>query len=80
MPEAVDIARSITRSHDNNFPELLKSREWDDGDLICEVMNLASSVSSALSLMRDERFVSQAMALYPQAPYSDLVCMTLCSK
>ncbi|XP_042398784.1 poly(A) polymerase I-like isoform X3 [Zingiber officinale] len=77
LPEAVDIARSITRSHDNKFPELLKSREWDDGDLICEVRNLASSVTSALSSMTDEHFVSQAMAPYPQAPYSDLVFIPL---
>lgn len=80
MLEAVDIARSITRSHNNKFSELLKSREWNDGDLVCEVMSLASSVTSALSLMTDEHFVSQAMAPYPQAPYSDLVCMTLCLK
>lgn len=74
LSEAVDIAWRITHSHDASFPELLEPRGWNStGELISEVLEFASSVGSALSSMMDEHFVSQAMARYPQAPYSDLV-------
>ncbi|WOK97489.1 hypothetical protein Cni_G06197 [Canna indica] len=78
LAEAMDIARRITHSHDSDFPELLEPRGWDtDEELINEVLDFASSVGSALSLMTDEYSVSQAMAKYPQAPYSDLVFIPL---
>lgn len=77
MSEAVDIAKKITHSHDGSYSELLEPQKWDaEGDLLSDVIDLASSVGSALSSMTDEHLVSQAMAPYPQAPYSDLVSIT----
>ncbi|XP_064954112.1 uncharacterized protein LOC135615510 isoform X2 [Musa acuminata AAA Group] len=76
--EAVDIAKKITHSHDGSYSELLEPQKWDaEGDLLSDVIDLASSVGSALSSMTDEHLVSQAMAQYPQAPYSDLVFIPL---
>ncbi|OAY67487.1 Poly(A) polymerase I [Ananas comosus] len=78
LPEAVNIARRITHQHDASFPELLQPQAWvRDEDLVTEVLDLAKSVSIALSSMTDEHVVSQAMARYPQAPYSDLVFIPL---
>ncbi|KAF6159214.1 hypothetical protein GIB67_009487 [Kingdonia uniflora] len=74
LDEAVSIARKISRPHDSSFHELLMPRNLDlDEVLINEVMDLATSVQDALSMMTDKTFVSQAMAEYSQAPYSDLV-------
>ncbi|KAF5203615.1 poly(A) polymerase I-like [Thalictrum thalictroides] len=76
--EAVKIAKSISQSHDNSFPELLRTQEVDLDDVVMsEVMDLATSVLTAVSWMTDESFVSQAMAKYPQAPYSNLVFISL---
>lgn len=77
--EAVNIARGITQSHDSNFNELLDEHHPldTDNELMDEVLDLASSVKSALNMMTDEYFVSQAMARYPQAPYSDIVFIPL---
>ncbi|CAD5180764.1 unnamed protein product [Musa acuminata subsp. malaccensis] len=78
LSEAVDIAKKITHSHDGSYSELLEPQKWDaEGDLLSDVIDLASSVGSALSSMTDEHLVSQAMAQYPQAPYSDLVFIPL---
>ncbi|KAI3958670.1 hypothetical protein MKW98_030335 [Papaver atlanticum] len=77
LPEAIDIARSITRPHDSNFSELDTQYLDSDEKLKMEVMDLASLVKVALRQMTDESFVSQAMAQYPQAPYSDLVIIPL---
>ncbi|XP_072958449.1 uncharacterized protein [Typha angustifolia] len=78
LSEAVEIAKRITHPHNINFPEMLEPRKWDaDGDLVGEVLDFASAVSASLSSMTDEYFVSQAMATYPQAPYSDLVFIPL---
>ncbi|KAJ6837288.1 putative poly(A) polymerase I [Iris pallida] len=78
LSEAVNIARSINHPHDAKFPELAEPRKWEnDGELVHEVRRLASSVQAALSLMTDEYSISQAMAIYPQAPYSDLVIVPL---
>ncbi|RWW55745.1 hypothetical protein BHE74_00037580 [Ensete ventricosum] len=77
LSEAVDIAEKIAHSHDGSYSELLEPQKWDaEGHLVSDVIDLASSVASALSSMTDEHFVSQAMARYPQAPYSDLVSIT----
>lgn len=74
LAEAVKITRSISQSHDSSFPELSKNYEQDSADiLVQEVKDLTTSVQTALSNMIDESFVSQAMADYPKAPYSDLV-------
>ncbi|PIA27327.1 hypothetical protein AQUCO_08000004v1 [Aquilegia coerulea] len=76
--EAVKIARSISQSHDNSFPELIRTQKVDlDDVVISEVRDLATSVLTAVSWMTDESFVSQAMAKYPQAPYSNLVFISL---
>ncbi|KAK9278938.1 hypothetical protein L1049_028520 [Liquidambar formosana] len=75
--EALNIARRIARPHDVSFHELLEPRNLDSKALTNEVMDLAGSVKHALSQMTDEYFVSQAMAGYPQAPYSDLVFIPL---
>ncbi|XP_077212165.1 uncharacterized protein LOC143847272 [Tasmannia lanceolata] len=75
--EAVNIVRGISRLHETSFSELQEPQKLVDGELMDEVLDLASSVKSALTMMTDESFVSQAMAKYPQAPYSDLVLIPL---
>lgn len=78
LVEAVNIARGITRPYDSSFSELLEPQPLDsDSELMDEVLDLASSVKGALSMMTDEHFVSQAMAKYPQASQSDLVLIPL---
>ncbi|KAK6148013.1 hypothetical protein DH2020_018925 [Rehmannia glutinosa] len=73
LSEALSISRSINKQVDTSFHELLEPRHLDSDVLFDEVMSLAASVRSALTHMTDEHFVSQAMAKYPKAPYSDLV-------
>ncbi|GAY68411.1 hypothetical protein CUMW_263930 [Citrus unshiu] len=77
MLEAVKIARRINKSHDESFCELLEPRDLDFEALKHEVMDLAESSKGALSKMTDEYFVSQAMAGYSRAPFSDLVFIPL---
>lgn len=76
MLEAVKIARRINKSHDESFCELLEPRDLDFEALKHEVMDLAESSKGALSKMTDEYFVSQAMAGYSRAPFSDLVSIS----
>ncbi|OMO93750.1 hypothetical protein COLO4_16700 [Corchorus olitorius] len=71
--EAVNIARRINKSHDISFRELSEPQNLENEALTNEVMDLAASVKSTMSMMTDEHFVSQAMSAYPEAPYSDLV-------
>ena len=80
LAEAVKIARAKTHPPDVSYPELLQPQEWHtDRELVNEVLDLASSVHTALSSMTDEYRVSRAMARYPQAPFSDLVShLSLC--
>lgn len=73
MSEAVKIAQRISLPYDNSFEELLDSQALSPQALKEEVMDFTVSVESALSQMTDEHSVSNAMAAYPQAPYSDLV-------
>lgn len=74
LVEAISIARGITRPYDSSFSELVEPQALDnDSELMDEVLELASSVKAAMSMMTDEHFVSQAMAKYPQAAHSDLV-------
>ena len=73
LSEAINIVKRINKPHDASFPELLDPISMDDEELAEEIMDLAESVKGSLLQMTDERFVSQAMADYPQAPYSDLV-------
>lgn len=75
--EAVKIARRITKPHNDSFYELLEPRDLHFQMLKDEVMDLAESTKGALSKMTDEHFVSQAMAGYPRAPFSDLVSIFL---
>lgn len=77
MLEAVKIARRINKSHDESFCELLEPQDLDFEALKHEVMDLAESSKGALSKMTDEYFVSQAMAGYSRAPFSDLVFIPL---
>ncbi|KAK4782257.1 hypothetical protein SAY86_016359 [Trapa natans] len=78
MVEALKIARTISRPHDPRFVELLQEQWGGDPEVLRDdVMNLAKSIKEALSSMTDENFVSQAMAAYPEAPYSDLVFIPL---
>lgn len=63
----------ISKPHDTSFNELLEPQNLDFNVLTDEVMDLAASVNRTLRKMTDEQFVSQAMAGYPKAPYSDLV-------
>lgn len=74
LVEAISIARGITRPYDSSFSELVEPQALDnDSELMDEVLELASSVKAAMSMMTDEHFVSQAMAKYSQAAHSDLV-------
>ncbi|KAL8488090.1 hypothetical protein ACS0TY_024393 [Phlomoides rotata] len=73
VSEALSIARRIDKQHDKSFSELEPRYVESDDDLLDEVMSLAAFIRSALTHMTDEYFVSQAMAKYPKAPYSDLV-------
>ncbi|XP_034215672.1 CCA-adding enzyme-like isoform X2 [Prunus dulcis] len=73
MLEAVNIARRITKLHDVSFNELSETQDLNPRALKDEVVNLATSLKRALNHMTDEQIVSEAMAGYPQAPYSDLV-------
>uniref|UniRef100_A0A7N0UJ91 Uncharacterized protein n=1 Tax=Kalanchoe fedtschenkoi TaxID=63787 RepID=A0A7N0UJ91_KALFE len=77
LPEAANIAKSITRPHNDSFEELLDPGCVDLQSLIEEVMDFAESVNHALSKMTDGQYVSQAMARYPEAPKSDLVFIHL---
>ncbi|XP_044494149.1 poly(A) polymerase I-like isoform X2 [Mangifera indica] len=77
MLEAVKIARRITKPHDDTFHELLDPHDLDFQTLKFEAMDLATSIKAALTQMTDEYIVSQAMAGYPQAPFSDLVFIPL---
>lgn len=71
--EALKIARSISRPPETSFYELLEPHIMDSKKLKEEVIDLDASVRNALSNMTDEYYVSRAMAMYPQAPKSDLV-------
>ncbi|KAH6820728.1 tRNA nucleotidyltransferase/polyA polymerase family protein [Perilla frutescens var. hirtella] len=73
LSEALNIARRINKQHEISFDELLEPEHMESNELLEEVTNLAASVRSALHHMTDEYFISQAMAKYPKAPYSDLV-------
>ncbi|KAL8160103.1 hypothetical protein V2J09_001640 [Rumex salicifolius] len=75
ISEAVHIARSISRPCDTSFHELLESPEvfMSQKNVAEKVIGLAESFNCALNKLSDRRFVSQAMAKYPQAPFSDMV-------
>ncbi|KFK34184.1 hypothetical protein AALP_AA5G111500 [Arabis alpina] len=75
--EAVKITREITKPHDRSFFELLEPEKLDSQTLLDEVMDLEVSTREALGQMTDGRFISKAMAAYPQAPYSDMVFIPL---
>lgn len=78
LSEAVTIAKKISQPHNTSFNELLEPRSIDsDNMLINEMMDLAVSMRVALKEMTDENFVSRAMIKYPQAPYSDLVFISM---
>lgn len=73
MSEAVNIASTITKPHDVSFPELLEPQNLDSRAFVEEVKDLEASFKRALNHMTDEQIVSEAMAGYPKAPFSDLV-------
>ncbi|CAM8972284.1 unnamed protein product [Rhodiola kirilowii] len=73
LSEATNIARSISRLHDETFEELIDPHNMDLQSLIDEILDFAESVVRALSKMTDGQYVYQALARYPEAPKSDLV-------
>lgn len=75
LNEAVAISKVIDRQPESSFLELEGSKVLDSSNstVMNEVINLAASVRSAAFRMTDRRYVSRAMAKYPQAPKSDLV-------
>lgn len=73
LSEALSIARRISKKHEISFDELLEPKYMKSRELLDEVKDLAASVQSSLRHMTDDYFVSQAMAKYPKAPYSDVV-------
>jgi hypothetical protein len=75
--EAVKNTRKVTKPHNRSFFELLEPEEMDSQTLLDEVMDFDSSIKEALGQMTDGRFISKAMAAYPQAPYSDMVFIPL---
>lgn len=77
MSEAVNIASTITKPHDVSFPELLEPQNLDSRAFVEEVKDLEASFKRALNHMTDEQIVSEAMAGYPKAPFSDLVSETI---
>lgn len=76
LSEAVAVARKITLPYDSSFRELSEDLLGDD-ELMDEVIDLADYVKASLHKMADERFVTQALMKYPQAPRSDLVFISL---
>ncbi|XP_020233539.1 uncharacterized protein LOC109813709 isoform X2 [Cajanus cajan] len=77
LSEAIDIARRINKPHDARFPELLDSSGLDKEDMEDEILELAESVKGSLLQMTTRHLVSEAMADYHEAPYSDLVLIPL---
>lgn len=74
LSEAVEIAREISQPYVPSFDELLEPRDIDFNDaLMDDVIDLSVSVKAALCKMTDQFYISQAMAKYPEAPYSDMV-------
>lgn len=73
MLEAVEIARTITKPHEVSFHELLEPQRLDSGAYTKEIKDLEASFRRALDHMTDAQIVSEAMAAYPQAPFSDVV-------
>nr|XP_011463230.1 PREDICTED: uncharacterized protein LOC101314744 [Fragaria vesca subsp. vesca] len=73
MLEAVEIARTITKPHEVSFHELLEPQRLDSGAYTKEIRDLEASFRRAIDHMTDAQIVSEAMAAYPQAPFSDLV-------
>ncbi|XP_031490545.1 uncharacterized protein LOC116257721 isoform X1 [Nymphaea colorata] len=74
LAEAVKLVKLVEQEHDSRYSELLEPQPFDtDREFIDDVLEFASAVKAALGMMTDEYSVSQAMAKYPQAPFSDLV-------
>ncbi|KAJ8773541.1 hypothetical protein K2173_005787 [Erythroxylum novogranatense] len=73
LRESVEIVRRIPIPHEGKFHELSERQELGVEALMDEVIKFSASVKASLSKMSDAYFVSQAMAKYPQAPYSDLI-------
>ncbi|CAN6472252.1 unnamed protein product [Victoria cruziana] len=75
MEEAVNLVKLVEQEHDSRYSELLEPHPFDtDREFMDDVLDFASAVKAALGMMTDEYSVSQAMARYPQAPFSDLCC------
>lgn len=75
LPEAVEIARTMSQPHATTFHEILEpvTTTRSKNALINEVVDLAASVKAVLRKMTDPDYVSQAMMKFPKAPCSDLV-------
>lgn len=78
LEKAVNKARGIWKRANKFHPEVLDAVENEcDESVVDKVLDLALAVKSSLNAMVDEYVVSQAMAKYPQAPFSNLVFITI---
>lgn len=74
LPEAAEIARTMSQPHETRFHEILEAVSMHSKNaLMDEVIDLVASVKTVLHKMVDRDYVSQAMIKFPKAPRSDLV-------
>lgn len=78
LEKAVNKARRISKRANKFHPEVLDAVENKCDESVMEkVLDLALAVRSSLNAMVNEYVVSQAMSEYPQAPFSDLVFISI---
>ncbi|KAH9329313.1 hypothetical protein KI387_001421, partial [Taxus chinensis] len=79
LKKAVNKSRSIYEKAKRFSPEVLDAVESEsDAEVMSKIPVLAQAIKSRLSAMMDADAVSQAMSKYrPQAPFSDLVFITI---
>jgi len=78
LEKAVNKSRGICKKANKFHPEVLDAVENECDESVMEkVLDLTLAVKSSLNAMVDEYVVSQAMSKYPQAPFSDLVFITI---
>eukprot|EP01018_Ginkgo_biloba_P017274 Gb_24145 [translate_table: standard] len=78
LEKAVSKARMNAKKANRFCPEVLEAVESVcDEAVIDQVLDLASAVKSSLDAMMNAKIISRAMSKYPQAPFSDLVFITI---
>ncbi|XP_057870368.2 uncharacterized protein LOC131077029 isoform X1 [Cryptomeria japonica] len=79
LKKAMDKSRKIYKKSKSFSPEVLDVVESESNEKVMnKILDLAGEVKSTLSAMTDADAVSQAMSkYYPQAPFSDLVFITI---